>query len=98
VPAAAATGEPFPDSVDEVVTRLADAVEDRIRAPWLLFGHSMGDLLAWEVAVTLARRGGARRAVRVRDSGAAPRRRAGCVRLRRRGPRRAAEGGARRAA
>jgi medium-chain acyl-[acyl-carrier-protein] hydrolase len=39
-----------------LVTRLADALETRLDRPYFFFGHSMGALMAYEVALELRRR------------------------------------------
>lgn len=46
-------------AVDEIVEHLADAVGAELDAPFALFGHSMGALLAFELARSLRRRGSA---------------------------------------
>lgn len=46
-----------PRSMDELVVHLADAVAGRTDRPYVLFGHSLGALLAFEVARALRRRG-----------------------------------------
>lgn len=52
-------GEPATSSVSEMVARIADGCLDELGAalPVVLFGHSMGALLAFEVARELRRRG-----------------------------------------
>jgi len=48
--------EPAATSIDEVVEPLADAITAQVRPPWVLFGHSMGGLVAWRLAELLYRR------------------------------------------
>ncbi|MEV7229553.1 alpha/beta fold hydrolase [Polymorphospora sp. NPDC051019] len=43
------------DDLDELVARLADAVAERADRPFALFGHSLGALVAFEVARALRR-------------------------------------------
>lgn len=45
--------EPAATSVHQVVPFLTAAINGRIEPPWFLFGHSMGALLAWEIAAGL---------------------------------------------
>lgn len=45
-------------SMEEIVRPLAREVADRVRAPFALFGHSMGALIAFETARELRRLGG----------------------------------------
>ncbi|CAN5135288.1 alpha/beta fold hydrolase [soil metagenome] len=40
-----------------LISRLADALEPRLDRPYIFFGHSMGALMAYEVALELRRRG-----------------------------------------
>ncbi|MGO4753644.1 thioesterase II family protein, partial [Streptomyces sp. 2MCAF27] len=49
--------EPFVDSLPELADHVADALEHAGDLPLALFGHSMGALLAWEVARRLQDRG-----------------------------------------
>ncbi|MBB5113490.1 alpha/beta fold hydrolase [Micromonospora echinospora] len=49
--------EPPVDDLTEVVDQLATAVTERASGPFLLFGHSLGALVAFEVARELRRRG-----------------------------------------
>ena len=46
--------QPFPDSVPEAALELAETVRERATgAPYVLFGHSMGSLVVFEMAVAL---------------------------------------------
>lgn len=49
--------EPPADDVAEVVDQLTTAVVERASGPFLLFGHSLGALVAFEVTRELRRRG-----------------------------------------
>ncbi len=49
--------EPASSSATEIVGQLADPLLDRVDRPFALFGHSMGALLAYELAHALADRG-----------------------------------------
>lgn len=49
--------EPLCTDLPALVGRLADALEPLLDRPWGLFGHSMGALLAHELAHELGRRG-----------------------------------------
>lgn len=46
-------GEPALQSLDQVVAPLVDAMADQVRRPFALFGHSLGALVAFEVARAL---------------------------------------------
>ncbi|OJF15783.1 thioesterase II family protein [Couchioplanes caeruleus] len=43
-------GEPVPESLAEIVPALATAIGDTIEPPFAILGHSMGALIAYEVA------------------------------------------------
>ncbi|MDT3397645.1 alpha/beta fold hydrolase [Streptomyces sp. B1866] len=49
--------EPFIDDMDELVARITDALGHAGDRPLALLGHSMGGLVAWEVARALQARG-----------------------------------------
>jgi pyochelin biosynthetic protein PchC len=49
-------GDPFPASVGELATEITAAAEPLLDVPVALFGHSMGALVAYEVALTLSAR------------------------------------------
>ncbi|MFD4665665.1 thioesterase II family protein [Streptomyces halstedii] len=49
--------DPLTDSMDELVTALADVLPPPLGRPYALFGHSMGSAVAWELAHALAARG-----------------------------------------
>jgi surfactin synthase thioesterase subunit len=49
--------EPLFESLDDLVAQLADALEQFTDAPYALFGHSMGGLIAFELLEALERRG-----------------------------------------
>lgn len=51
-------GDPFPRDLPELVAELAEAVEPLTGGPYVLFGHSMGATVAYELAQELAARGG----------------------------------------
>jgi pyochelin biosynthetic protein PchC len=51
-------GEPFASSVDSLAADIAAALLPLTGTPFALFGHSMGSLVAYEVAVRLERRHG----------------------------------------
>jgi medium-chain acyl-[acyl-carrier-protein] hydrolase len=51
-------GEPPLASFDAVMAHLAETLLPSLREPYALFGHSMGALIAFEVARELQRRGG----------------------------------------
>jgi pyochelin biosynthesis protein PchC len=66
-------GEPFATDLDRVVGTVAEEIlplAARDETPYVLLGHSMGGLLAYEVALRLEARG-ARRPLRVVVAGAA---------------------------
>ncbi|GAB3058144.1 alpha/beta fold hydrolase [Micromonospora schwarzwaldensis] len=50
--------EPPVDDLTELVAELTTAVTERASGPFLLFGHSLGALVAFEVTRELRRRGG----------------------------------------
>ncbi|MBV7673005.1 alpha/beta fold hydrolase [Streptomyces halstedii] len=50
-------GDPLIDTMDELVTALADVLPPLLGRPYALFGHSMGSAVAWELAHELAARG-----------------------------------------
>ncbi|ABC34245.1 thioesterase II family protein [Burkholderia thailandensis] len=52
-------GEPCARSIDALAGPAADALVDYARKPLVLFGHSLGAALAYEVALRLERRGAA---------------------------------------
>jgi surfactin synthase thioesterase subunit len=54
---AARRGEPFAREWTPLVDELATAVDESVASPLALFGHSLGALLAFEVARELSRRG-----------------------------------------
>jgi medium-chain acyl-[acyl-carrier-protein] hydrolase len=47
--------EPAVDDIDALVTQLATALRGHLDAPFALFGHSMGSLVAFELAAHLER-------------------------------------------
>jgi len=49
-------GDPLPTSVDELATDVTAAVEPLLDVPVALFGHSMGAVIAYEVALRLGAR------------------------------------------
>lgn len=49
--------EPLIVDSSVLISRLADALEPKLDRPYVFFGHSMGSLLAYEVARELLRRG-----------------------------------------
>jgi surfactin synthase thioesterase subunit len=51
--------EPPCASIDQIVSLLADQLRDHADLPFALFGHSLGALVAFELARELRRRGGA---------------------------------------
>ncbi|MEO6086828.1 MAG: alpha/beta fold hydrolase, partial [Umezawaea sp.] len=50
-------GEPLVDEWDELVADLVAVIGSRVGGPYAILGHSLGALLAFEVARTLERRG-----------------------------------------
>ena len=50
------TGEPPVARLDHLVSALADAVSSQIQGPYAFFGHSMGAIVAFELARELRRR------------------------------------------
>ena len=50
-------GEPFAASLDALVQQLAAEISADLPQPYALFGHSMGALIAYELAHALAQRG-----------------------------------------
>lgn len=48
--------EPFPKDITTLATQLADAMEPLLDRPWAVFGHSMGAVIAHEVALILDQR------------------------------------------
>lgn len=52
-------GQPFIERFDELVAWLCRASAAELQQPYVLFGHSMGALLAWGMAVHQRRVGGA---------------------------------------
>jgi medium-chain acyl-[acyl-carrier-protein] hydrolase len=51
------SGEPMPDTLDELAARLADDLLPLLRPPYLLFGHSFGGLVCYALTTELHRRG-----------------------------------------
>lgn len=51
--------EPLIETVGELATQISDAIEPVMRGPVAFFGHSMGAVLAFEVARRFEERGGA---------------------------------------
>lgn len=51
------TAEPMPATLEALVTDLASAVAPHLDLPFVLFGHSGGAIVAFELARVLARRG-----------------------------------------
>ncbi|WP_101683577.1 thioesterase II family protein [Cupriavidus pauculus] len=49
--------EPFAQHIEALAQALADQIGDTVAQPYALFGHSMGALLAYELAHVLAARG-----------------------------------------
>lgn len=47
--------EPAVSDIDELVDRLAEALRDHLDAPFAFFAHSMGSLIAFELAARLER-------------------------------------------
>lgn len=64
--------EPAFTAVEPLVEALATAIADDLDRPYALFGHSMGSLLAFELARTLRRRGHAQPRALFVSAGAAP--------------------------
>lgn len=52
-------GEPLADNIELIVNELAPALTAFLDRPYALFGHSMGALIAFELARELRRRGAA---------------------------------------
>jgi surfactin synthase thioesterase subunit len=65
--------EPAYTRLDLLVEALATAIADELDVPYALFGHSMGSLLAFELARELRRRGAAEPCALFVAGGAAPR-------------------------
>jgi surfactin synthase thioesterase subunit len=51
------SGEPMPDTLDELARWMADDLLPLLRPPYLLFGHSFGGLICYALATELHRRG-----------------------------------------
>ncbi|MFD9903985.1 thioesterase II family protein [Streptomyces sp. NPDC059063] len=49
--------EPLPDDLDALAETLVTALADEFDGPYALFGHSFGGLLAYELALRIARNG-----------------------------------------
>ncbi|MDI1463731.1 alpha/beta fold hydrolase [Catellatospora sp. KI3] len=64
--------EPAVTDVDTLVNALATALAGELDVPYALFGHSMGSLLAFELARTLRRRGYGEPRVLFASGGPAP--------------------------
>lgn len=64
--------EPFVESIAELADQVVDELQPVLDAPLALFGHSMGAVLAFEVARRLEARGGRRPAVVFASGSRAP--------------------------
>ncbi|CAL9611974.1 Thioesterase PikA5 [Streptomyces sp. enrichment culture] len=51
------SAEPVPDTLEQLADAVLDGVAGELHAPYALFGHSFGALLAYEIAVRVRRRG-----------------------------------------